>query len=462
MNNPGVENNPSESLIPARRLRTDLTIILISWGVFGACWWNAVLGAPYTAYAVRLGADPLMLGFLSAAAVLGVVGQLISAYLIERTGRRKAIFLAADLVQRPLWVLVGALPFLIPGHHGQWRVVGLLGLTLMSSFLGNTASPAWVGWMAQIIPDRIRAPFLGSRYRLATITGVITALVVGMVLDWDSSYRTFFAIFGFAALMGTMDIVLFIFMPRSDETPAPESPSILGILVIPWSDRRFRRYLYYVASSTACYGIMGQFLTLYFLEGINLGKFYTNLYLFVIPLAVAAALGPMIGRRIGNFGNRPLLLVATLFAVPLPVMFGMAQHDSYPLLIGTGVLAGVVTGVLGIAELNLLFAMTPAAKRSAYLAAVALISGLVGAAAPMTGGVIAQSLTGWHTMLWGVKVTNLHVVFLAATVLRIAHAAVFVPRLPEAEARPATELVADVLKAPTEAAGAAVRKLLGR
>jgi len=59
-------------------------------------------------------------------------------------------------------------------------------------------------------------------------------------------------------------------------------------------------------------------------------------------------------------------------------------------------------------------------------------------------------------------VTNLHVVFLAATVLRIAHAAVFVPRLPEAEARPATELVADVLKAPTEAAGAAVRKLLGR
>jgi MFS family permease len=457
-----VDYGPAAPARSPRQLRANLAIILISWGIFGSLWWNAVLGAPYTAFAVQLGADPLMLGFLSAAAVLGVVGQILSAYLIERTGRRKAIFLVADLIQRPLWVLVGALPFLIPARYGHWRVIGLLLLTLMSSLLGNTGSPAWVSWMAHVIPQRIRARFLGARYRLATATGVITALVVGKVLDIDSSYRTFFAVFALAALMGTVDILLFTFMPRRQERPSPQPPSLPAIILIPWSDRSFRHYLYYVGSSAACYGIMGQFLTLYFLEGIHLGKFYTNLYLFVIPLLIAASLGPMIGRRITDYGNRPVLAVATVLAAPIPLLFGAAQHNNYALLVATGVLAGIVTGVVGIAELNMLFALTPAERRSAYLAGVALVAGLVGAAAPMIGGIIAQALTGWHATVAGMTVTNLHVVFLLASLLRIIHAIVFVPRLPEPAARTASELMADVFRGPGGVAGAAVRRLRRR
>lgn len=457
-----IGNDAGEGRVSVSRLQVDLTIILISWGVFGSCWWNAVLGAPYTAFAVQLGADPLMLGFLSAAAVLGVAGQVFSAYLIERTGRRKTIFIAADLVQRPLWVLVGALPFLMGPRYAHWRLVGLLALTLMSSLMGNIGSPAWVSWMAQVIPDRLRARFLGVRFRLATITGMITALAVGKVLDWSSSYHTFFAIFGIAAAMGSVDICLFIFMPRGDEKPAPDPPAIARILLIPWNDRPFRRYLYYVAWSAASYGIIGQFFTLHFLEQARLGKFYTNVYMMVVPALVAALLGPALGHRIGRFGNRPVLVVATLLAVPIPLLWGFAGHSSYAMLIGGAALVGIINAATTIAELNMLFAMTPAERRSAYLAAVAVTAGLVGAAAPIVGGVIAQALSGWQAVVAGVRLTNLHVVFLSSILLRIAHAAVFVPGLPEAEARPAAELVADVLKTPTEAAGAAMRRILRR
>jgi len=447
---------------PAARLRANLTIVLISWGVFGACWYNSVLGAPYTAYAVALGAGPLMLGFLSASAVLGVVGQVFSSYLIEKTGRLKLIFLTVDLIQRPLWILVGALPFVIPERYGPWRLVGLLGLTFLSSLMGSMGSPAWIGWMAHVIPVRIRARFLGVRFRLATITGMITALTVGAVLDRNSSYPVFFAIFGFAAVMGTIDIAMFIFIPRRYEVRPAEPTPLPAIVTMPWRDRRFRRYLYYAASSAASYTIMGQFLILYLLDGIALGKFYTNLYLLVIPLLVAATLGAVVGRQISYYGNRPVLLVATLAAIPLPLMFGAAGHDSHLLLASTAVLAGIVTAVLGVAELNLLFAMTPEAKRSAYLAGVALVAGTVGAAAPIAGGVIAQSLAHWHLMLGGFRLTNLHVVFLAATALRIIHAAVFVPRLPEARARPARDLIADVFRGPMDVAGVAVRRVKRR
>lgn len=444
------------------RLRTNLTLVLVSWGVFGACWFSAVQGAPYTAFAVRLGADPLMLGFLSAAAMLGVVGQVASSYFIERTGRRKRIFLIVDFLQRPLWILVGALPFLIPAGHGVWRLWGLLCLTLLSSTLGSIGNPAWVSWMAHVIPQRIRARFFGARFRLATVTGMITALVVGKVLDWNSSYATFCAIFGFAAVMGTIDIAMFLFVPRRYEARPSRPTPLLTILTVPWRDPAFRRYLYYAGSSAASYSIMGQFLTLYLLQRVALGKFYTNLYLLVIPLLVAAVLGTAIGRQISYYGNRPVLMVATLLAIPLPLMFGGAGHDSHLLLTAAAVLAGVVTGVLGVAEISLLFAMTPETKRSAYLAGVALVAGLVGAAAPIVGGVIAQSLAGWQTTIGGFKVVNLHVVFLVSTVMRVIHLAVFVPRLPEPAARPPRELVANALRGSMEAAGDAMRRLRRR
>lgn len=447
---------------PSSQLRTNLTIVLISWGVFGACWWNAVLGVAYTAYARLLGASPLMLGFLSASAVLGSVAQPFSSYLIERTGRRKRIFLAACLVQRPLWVVVGALPFIIPAPYAGWRPFGLLALTLGSSLLGYTGNPAWVSWMADIIPDRIRARFLGVRFRLATMTGMLTGLVVGAALDWNSSYYVFLVIFGVAALMGTIDIIMFFFVPRGEEKPSAQVLSLASIVRLPWRDRRFRPYLAYAGLSAATYGIMGQFTALYLLEYIWVGKLLANVYLMVLPLLVAALLGPTMGRLISRFGNRPVLLVMTVLAVPLPLMWGAAGPGSHLLLASTSALSGVVTAAQGVADLNMLFALTPARNRSAYIAAVFLVAGLIGAVAPVVGGAIAQALAGWSGSLAGLRLVNLHAVFLVATLLRVVHVVVVVPALPEPEARPAAELLADLLRAPAETAGAAVRRLLGR
>ncbi|UCH33558.1 MAG: MFS transporter [Armatimonadota bacterium] len=443
-------------------VRHDLTILFLAWGLCGASWWAAVQGAPYTAYAVRLGANPLMLGLLSAAAVLGVVAQPLSSYWVERTGRRKLIFLVAGFIQRPLWVLVGALPFLIPSAHERWRLMALLGLALLSSTLGSAMTPAWISWIAYVIPQRVRARFLGTRFRLGTVTGIIVALVVGWVLDRSSSYLAFFAIFGFAALMGIGDVLFISFVPRRYEIRASEPPSLISIIFSPWRDASFRRYLFYAASSAASYGIIGQFATLYLLENLALGKFFTNLYMLVIPLVIAALLGPAFGRQIAYFGNRPVLMLTTMLAILVPVMWGLAGPTSYVLLTAASVVAGVVTAALTVAELNMLFTMTPADKRSAHVAAVAVVSGLVGAVAPVLGGAIAQWLTGWERVVWGVRLVNLHGVFLAATLLRVIHLAVFVPRLPEPKARSTAALVTDLLREPGGIAAATVQRLRRR
>jgi len=435
---------------------------MVSWGVFGSYWWNtAVVGAPYTAYARKLGASPLVLGVLSGAILLGVVGQVISSYLVERTGRRKAILLTALLLQRPLWTLVGALPFLIPPHLAQWRLAGLFALTFTSSVLGGIGGPAWTSWMAYVIPERIRAQFLAARYQLATITGMLSALLVGKILDWNDSFTSFLVLFVVAGVMGTIDILMFIFVPAHDHKPE-QAPALAGVLAIPWRDRLFRRYLYYTAMSAATYGIVGQFGMLYLLEYARLGKLLSNWYGLTLPLLVAALLGPACGRYIARFGNRPMLIVGTILALPLPITYNITGPHSHILLTATALTAGVVTAIVGVAEINMMFALTPEEKRSTYLAAVSATAGLVGAAAPMVGGIIAQALSGWVWVVWDFPVRNLHAVFAVAVLLRILHVVFFVPRLPETHARSPRELVAEVIRSHGEVVAGAARRIRGR
>lgn len=447
---------------PAVSLRTSLMIVLVSWGIFGSFWWNAWQGVPLTAYARRLGSSEMMVSLIIAACTVGALAQPLSAYLIERTGRRKAIFLATCLVQRPLWVLIGALPYLIPDSYAGWRPVGLLALITASSLLGSAGNPAWLSWMAYIIPQRVRAPFFGSRYRVATITGLLTALLVGRLLDWNSSHAMFLAIFSAAAVMGTVDIAMFCFLPAHDTKPEGTTPSLLEILLIPWRDREFRRYLAYTISGSITYMIIGPFIIIYLLEQAHLGKLATAAYVTVLPLVVAAALGPATGRLVGSFGNRPVILMATVAAMPIPLMYGLAGRDSHGLLLVTAVLVGIVSAATYVPELNMLFSLTPEAKRSAYVSAVSLLAGVVSAGASALGGAIAEACAGWRLVVGGLTLTNLHVVFLAATITRIAHLAIFVPRLPEPTARPLRELMIDVVRGPAQAADGAMRRLRGR
>jgi hypothetical protein len=106
-----------------------------------------------------------------------------------------------------------------------------------------------------------------------------------------------------------------------------------------------------------------------------------------------------------------------------------------------------------VAEFDLMFSMTPAAQRSAYLASVAVVSGLAATVAPAVAGALGQALRGLEVSLWGLQIGNLHVLLLLAVVLRAVHIVYFIPRLAEADAKPAKRLVGDLLRMPFEALG---------
>jgi MFS family permease len=197
-----------------------------------------------------------------------------------------------------------------------------------------------------------------------------------------------------------------------------------------------------------CYGIFGPFAWLYALEYLRLGKLGANLYLMVLPMLAMTVVFPLWGRTVDRYGCRPTLAVAWIGLLVFPAAWFFATPGHTWWLAGVGLVVGGFLAGAQVAEFDLMFSMTPVAQRSVYVASVAVVSGLFAAGAPAMGGALAQALKGVHVPLWGMTITNLHVLLLISLALRIAHILYFVPRLPETRAEPAMRLALDLLRAP--------------
>src|SRR5881409_2039491 len=98
-------------------LRRSLSVVTLGW-VFGAVWMNSTGGAPLTLFAKGLGATPFQYGLLAALPFIASLVSMPASLLIERTGRRKGIFLNSLYTQRLMWLLIAAAPVLMLSWYG--------------------------------------------------------------------------------------------------------------------------------------------------------------------------------------------------------------------------------------------------------------------------------------------------------------------------------------------------------
>lgn len=437
-----------EAFSPAET-RHALWVAAIAWGVFGSAWMNLITGAPFVNFSRSLGASTFMFGLLSSLPFLGVLAQLPTSYLVERTRRRKRLFLFTGSGQRLTWLLVAALPWAIPSQHPHLRVGAFLVLVMLSSTLGNAGSPAWMSWFADFVPMRVRGKYLGKRAALATVTAVIMSGAVGWILDRSSSFTVFAIIFSVAAVLGLMDILLFLTV-REAPMVKEEGPAwrLRNVIATPLASAPFRRYLLYAFSEAVIFGFAGPFFWLVGLEVLQIGSFWSNFYIMIVPMVFTAVTLPLWGGLADRFGAKPLVMLGTLSSVVWPLCWVLATKSHYHFLLATAaVVGGGVSSSVQAADLTMIFGLTPRRNRSAFLAMVALAASMGWVIAPSAGGAIAQALKPVTFHVSGRAFGSLHVVLAISFVIRFVHAFVVVPRLPEK---------------PKRTTGALVRYLIGR
>ena len=411
-------------------LRASLRLVIVAW-IFGAAWMYITTGAAMTRYAKIMGLREFGFGLLAAMPYLGALVQLPASYWLERFGHRKGMFITAGLIHRGLWLAIAAIPWLFPAASAEWWWM-LLTILVGSTFLANMMTPAWMTWMADMVPGRIRGRYFSHRGQYGRFIGVVVTIGMGLAMDWaeraDASgvmLRQLLSIaLAAAALSGMLDIALFRWVPDQRHSPPQRRVKFTHLLRQPLADRNFRRFLGFSATLTFAIGYVGQFIWLYLFDVVGMTNMRANMMLVAVPLIVSMLSFPLWGRMVDRLGCKPVLLIAGLLIVHGGASWILVTPDHWWIGYMGSISATAAWPGVELAMMNLLLGISGtrhhARMGSAYIAVHSTVVALAGIASGLFGGFVAQAMAHWEGSIFGWPLTYHGVLLLISAGLRLA------------------------------------------
>ncbi|UCD37350.1 MAG: MFS transporter [Fidelibacterota bacterium] len=375
-----------------------------------------------TALALSLGAEPWHLGLLAAVPHLTQIFQLIGAYLVEATGRRKLIAILGAGMSRLLWV---ALPLLYLVHNSQTAVAWFLAIIIASSSLGLMAGNAWTTWMADLIPERLRGRYFGFRHGLIAAVTIAASIMGGIWLDWgsdnlgESTALTYIVVV--ASLAGCIGVIL---LGRQPDIPRPaerKAPRLKDLLIRPFKNRSFRRALEFFLAWNVAVGFTAAFFNVHMIRELDISFITIGIFQSVNPF-LGMFLFKRWGRIIDRFQIRSVLLVSGLVVTTLPIiwLFPTSEHPGWIWLIA--ILSGLSWTGFNLSAYTYPMRYSPRIGRSYYLAYFYIVSGLGFVVSALAGGIFAQTLSDWRIILPAIGGRTFmvhHAMFIITAVMRV-------------------------------------------
>jgi MFS family permease len=385
----------------------------------------------FSAYAVFLKATTGQIGVLAAfPSLLGSLAELLSAWLGQRTGRRKHIILAGVLLQTATWLPLIWLPHLFPA-----QAVPILIACVVIYHAGlHLSAPMWNSLMGDLVPERKRGRYFARRSRLMSVSSFAALIAAGLALQWfEANAETrlgFTVIFAIAAAARCYSLHQ---LTRMHEPGHARSPLLLPPLaqLLPRLRRsHFARFSIFFALVNFAVAIASPFFTLYILR--DLGFSYIELMAnTATAVAVQFLTLSMWGRVADAYGNR-LVLTCTAVAVPLMPALWLLSADFW-FLLAVQAFSGLTWSGFSLAAGNFFYDLVPSGKRAVYSALHSVLCSSGVFAGAIAGGLLAlhvpeRILLAGHALelaspLWGL--------FFVSAVARLAVVALFVPRLRE-------------------------------
>lgn len=403
--------------------------------VFAACAGGGVL----TAWALHLGASPLVIGLLGALPVACNVLNLPAAWLTHVVGRKR-LTVAAVGASRLVYLPLIAFPFLSLADATRLRLfIALVAVAAVLAVIGNNA---WIAWMGDLVPAPVRGRFFGRRTVFLTLAGATTSLGAGLMLDalsprgWKGE-----ALAGLAALACLAGLVS-IWLLRRQHEPAPATTNAehgaWAALAACLGDEAVRPFLWYQLAWNAAVAAVAGFISFHML--VNLRMRFAMVAAHGVAVAVVRiAAAPLWGRAVDRLGARPVLVLCSFGVAAVPAIWMLPTPERLWPIALEALVSGVLWGGHGIASVDLSVALAPRGRRPFYLAAFATAGGLGFAAASILAGLLASLLPAQFP-LFGFSWTAIHVLLLISALARAA-AALLAVRIQERDARGVPELL---------------------
>lgn len=408
---------PSPNVFPVRR---DLTYFTLE-GIFANAFIILTGGAFLTGLALLLGASDFEIGVLGATPFVAQGIQVLSAYIIDRTGKRKTVVVWSLVVARQVWWLM--LPLLFTSF--SWKIEAFLIIGAISWTAAMIAMPGWMTWMADVVPERIRARYLGNRNTAVAISTIAATLLGGIILDYFRNDGHDFV--GFAIIIGIaclFAIVAKYFMIKISDRPPETIRSNIRIshLWAPLKEDHYRHLLSVFFIWNIGIGISAVFFAPHMLNHLNMDFTQISIYACIFSLAAVIFNKPW-GRLIDLFGSKPVAVFCAFAISLVPVVWLFPTPRTAWILMIEAVYAGAFWAGFNLAAFTIPIANSPKSHRTSYLAIFSVITGLGFFAASIIGGLLAVKLNSMNWQWGHLSLINYHVLFMVSCLIRLGAAA---------------------------------------
>lgn len=378
-------------------------------------------GAMITAWGLHLQCSPALIGVLSSLSFMSQFIQFPAAWLTSTFGHRR-ICIAIVALSR-FWLLALALMPLLPlSLHG--RQLALVTVSAVYALLSVAGNNAWVAWMGDLVPPAIRGRYFGRRTALCTLGGTLASIAAGFALDRARAAN--FELYGLAALalVAVLCGVVCLHLMLQQHDPGYERSSAfdLAAALKPFRDRAARGLLGYQVFWNFGLGLAAGYFSLHSVQNLKMGFLLIAVQTAAMS-AVRIIAAPIWGRVVDRVGARAVLITCSYGMACIPLIWLFPRADNlWPLLFDV-VWTGAVWSGHSVASFNLPLAVAPRRERAYYLAAFSTAGGLVYAGASAIGGMLLTTLPHEFTLA-GLSFVNVHVVFVASSLLRLGAATV--------------------------------------
>lgn len=410
------------------------------------------------ACALFLGASESAVALLVTIPVfLGACAQLLAPILIERTGRRKLLFVVGSSLQAAAWVPMLLAP-LVGRPYGFWLLLGGFVLSFASVHVGV---PAWTSVMGDLVPPASRGRFFGRRSALALTMQLAAMIVAGIGLAVYERARHealgFAVVFGGALAARILSVYYLTRMAEPPLTHRPEDRFTLWQFLRRLPKSNFARFAVFVACLNFSAHFAGCLFVPYWRR--TLGYDYVE-YMVAVSAVILVQIPalPLWGRASDRFGNKRVVVAASIGIAVLPLLWLISGHVAWAVFLQMW--SGFCWSGFNQSVSNfLLDAVTPG-KRARCTAYFNLL---------LNAGVLFGGLAGSSAITWvPVDLTLFSVdapfktILILSFLLRVLTLVVFLPRFREVRDVPRVGVVEMLFHATRETTEAAVNLLAGR
>ncbi len=347
-----------------------------------------------TKFAILLNASPFHFAILSAIGHLSQVFRPLGVVISNKLHSRKSTVIRIVGLGRILAVFFGMLTFFF---LGKYTIEAFLILFFVSNSIQAVGSNAWIAWIADLIPLKIRGRFFSWRVQYSMFFGLIIGYVISIFLDLFKTNPgniaqnlqtvlegtrilsqvniliAFSAIFIFAAIMGIWSLRI---LKKQHERPRDiETEKFKDILVTPLKDKNFRKLLLYGFWWMLTLGIGAPFWVPFMMTKLGMTLVQVQIYFTVRIMATLLTL-PTWGRMIDRFGNKTSMRVVILLGGITPLLWLFASRTMYWIIFLEAIGSGIAWAGSEIISRNFILAIAPPNRRQIYSGVFGAFSGI--------------------------------------------------------------------------------------